>query len=445
MKRDRQNQRRWSLSRKLNLRVLGLVLGAWALTIGLALFELDADMNELFDGELQALVETTVLALDAQPSAAIPRTLGIRTGRDERVLRILDPAARPPAMPWPALVGDGYHDVPGWRVLRREAEGAIIEAAHSLAWRREEMIEAAVAMGLAVLPLLALLLWALSATTRALTRPVADLSEQVASRSPDDLSPVPEAGLPDELRPLASAFSTYLARIATLREGERDFAANAAHELRTPLAEARAYLQLSADPDARAAVARLDALGRRVERLLQIARLQGEIGLGRGPADLVRIVSLVLHELRPRSPRPIRFDDGDRESAMVAADPDALAIILRNLIENAAEHGTGPVRIHLLSGATLTITNPAAPGTRLSEHRGQPGKGSLGSGLGLSIVDRLAEDMGIDVAYRVEGQKVTVTLHFDEAGDPPDDPKDKSSGRRVSFRRKGKSGAAGQD
>lgn len=419
--------RPWSLRRRLTTRVLGLVIGGWLATIAVSALVLDHEMNEMFDEELSALVETTVLFLDttgrAGGGADIPRMLGVAAGDGERVLRILAPgvAADTPidapkdASPWPALSRDGFHDVPGWRVLRRSAEGVVIEAAHATTWRREEMLEAASAFLVLVLPLAALLLWGVRRTVTRATAPVARLAGAVSGRGPDDLSPVDAGDLPRELRPLALSFNQYLARIEALRQAERDFIANAAHELRTPLAGIRNRLALSADPDAIAAIALLDGLTRRVDRLLQLSRLEAGLGFGRGPCDLLRVLRLVCDDLRPMARHPIRLDDSDLETLLVAADPDALAILLRNLIENALVHGTGTVQLRLTPDAKLIAENPALAPV-LPEARFVPGMGSPGLGLGLSIVDTLARAMGVRLALQVGADHVRVALHFARAG-----------------------------
>ena len=386
--------RPWSLRRRLTGRVLLLVMGGWLATIALSAAVLNHEMNEMFDEELSALVETTVLFLDTAPHGSFPRTLGVETNDGERVLRILAPDQPAAAAPWAVLSRDGFHDAAGWRILRQTAEGAVIEAAHATTWRREEMLEAASALILLALPLIAVLLWGLRHIVAGATRPVARLADAVDGRNPDDLSPVGAAGLPLELRPLAKAFDSYLTRIGALRQVERDFVANAAHELRTPLASLRGHLELSSDPDSVAAVVTVDALTRRVERLLQLSRLEAGVGIGRGPSDLIRILRLLIDEVRPRARQPIRFDDSDLGSLLVAADADALAILLRNLIENALEHGSGEVRLRVTPDGALTIENPTLNNT-LPAARFDRGKQSTGTGLGLSIVNSLANAMGV--------------------------------------------------
>lgn len=406
--------RPWSLRRRLTGGVLALVLGGWIATVVLSAFVLEHEMDEMFDEELRALVETTVLYLDTAQGGTIPRTLGVETNDGERVLRILSPDRADAPAPWPALAGDGFHDAPGWRILRISAEGVVIEAAHATTWRREEMLEAASAFLALAVPLIVLLLWGLSRIVTGTTAPVVRLADEVAARGPDDLSPTGADGLPQELRPLAAALDAYLARIEALRQSERDFIANAAHELRTPLAGLRNRLVLSSDPEAQAAIGTVDALTRRVERLLQVSRLEAGLGLGRGPADLIRILRLLIDELAPRAHHAIRLDDADLDRLDVAADADALAILLRNLIENALEHGTGEVRITVFSDGRMAIENPASR-PDLSEARFARGPGSSGAGLGLSIVEALAGAMQVPLSRTVRADLVRFDLRFDLA------------------------------
>lgn len=401
----------WSLRRRLTGRVLGLVVIGWLATIGLGAVILGHEMNDMFDDELAALVETTMLSLDAAGGRAIPRHMGVQTSTGERILRILPGTGQMPPAPWPELREDGLHDAPGWRILRVTAEGTVIEAAHATAWRRNEITETASAFLFPVIPLIALLLWGLRRTTAEAAFPVSRLAAAVAARKPDDFSPLQAGDLPLELRPLAGAFGDHLLRIKAFRQAERDFVANAAHDLRTPLAIIRGRLQLSADPDAAATVPVIDSLTRRLERLLQLSRLEAGASLGAGPADLVRILRLLIDDLRPRSRHRLVLDDGDLETLMVAADPDAVAILLSNLLENAVEHGSGDVRLRLAGDGTLTVENPTLV-SAVAAGRFEKGVGSSGLGLGISIIEAVARAMNASLACEIGQGRVTFELRF---------------------------------
>ncbi|MDR0807742.1 MAG: hypothetical protein LBE86_01195 [Gemmobacter sp.] len=399
---------RWRLARA-TLAVVGL---GWLGTILLTLWLLDYEMNESLDQEMALVARTTLLGIESTPGPVVPRIVGMSPGQDEedeRLVRLSLPGAILPPAPWPQPAEDGFSEANGWRILRATGDQTVIEVAQSRAWRREEMFEAASALIVLVLPMILLLAWGI---TRGLTRtlaPIAALADAIGARRPDDLSPVTGTGIPRELQPLTKGLNLYLGRIDDLRQAERRFVANAAHELRTPIATIRARLDLEGDPAG--AVPMLDDLSRRVERLLQLARSEAGLGLGGGPVDLLRVLRLLVADASRREGVTIHFDDGDMENLILPFDPDAVAILLRNLIDNAVDHGDGRVRLTLTPGARLTIENPTTEST-FAEAPFSKGPQSGGVGLGLSIVAALAATMGIGVEKHIEGDRARVVVAF---------------------------------
>jgi two-component system OmpR family sensor kinase len=138
------------------------------------------------------------------------------------------------------------------------------------------------------------------------------------------------------------------------------------------------------------------------------------VGLGRGPCDLALILRLLVEDARRRPDADIRFDDGDHETLQIAADADAVAILLRNLIENAQDHGTGQVRVTLLADGRVTVENPT-DGTEFLDEPFRKGAGSRGMGLGLSIVASLAGTMGAGMERRIGNGTARVTVRFPRA------------------------------
>lgn len=408
----RSPDRPWSIRSRLIRQVLGLVLGAWVAAIALSALVLDQELNELYDRELSSLAASTVLMLDAAEGSVIPRLVGVALDDGERVLRILPEDSPVPDAPWPVLERDGFHDANNWRILRLTAENAVIEVAHSRHLRRGELLEVAAAFLVLLLPMIALLAWSVRRSLGRALQPMQRLAATVAGRSPDDPAPLADQGLPQELRPLASGLNSYIGRIADLREAERHFVANAAHELRTPIAAIRARLDASQVAEARATVPLLDDLVRRIERLLQLARSESGVGLGKGPADLLRVLRLLLEDLARQGGPAVHFDDADLDRLMLPVDPDALAILLRNLLDNAVSHGTGSVRVTVTAAGVLQVENPVSPGAAILVQAFEKGPESQGNGLGMAIIARLADAMGAVVESRVQDGRARVTVRF---------------------------------
>jgi two-component system OmpR family sensor kinase len=211
-----------------------------------------------------------------------------------------------------------------------------------------------------------------------------------------------------ELQPIAEALNQLLARLDKAFTAERSFAANAAHELRTPLAGALAQIQrlrqTSTDPEsarrASEAEATLKRLTRLSERLMQLARAEGARLLVDVPRDLRPVLRLVAGDFDQGA------DAGRVELSLPGAavpsdvDPDAVAIIARNLIENALRHGkAGPIDVVLNLDGTLCVANdgPPVPPADLAALSGRFVRGKdagVGSGLGLAIVHTIAERIG---------------------------------------------------
>lgn len=402
--------RGWSIRWRLTRATLAVVGLGWLGTILLTLWFLDHEMNEGFDEEMALVARTALLSVESAPGPVLPRIVGMSPEEeDERLVRLSRPGLALPAAPWPQPAEDGFSEANGWRILRATGDSAVIEVAQSRAWRREELFEAASALIVLVLPMILLLVWGITRSLARTLAPVEALAGAIGARRPDDLSPVTGTGIPRELLPLTEGLNLYLARIEDLRQAERRFVANAAHELRTPVAAIRARLDLGGDPAG--AVPMLDDLTRRVERLLQLARSEAGVGLGGGPADVLRILRLLVEDTARKEGVALHFDDGDMESLILPLDPDAVAILLRNLIDNAVDHGDGTLRLTLTPEARLTVENPTT-GDAFAEAAFGKGPQSHGIGLGLSIVATLAAAMGITVEKTIGGGKARVVVAF---------------------------------
>jgi two-component system OmpR family sensor kinase len=232
---------------------------------------------------------------------------------------------------------------------------------------------------------------------------------RLEARGARDLSEVPADDLPTEIDPLANTLNSLLARLRDAFEAERSFAANAAHELRTPLAGAIAQAQRlrseTSDPatDARAAdiEASLKRLTRLSERLMQLARAEGGRLRVDQNADLRSVVRIVVDDIG-RAGTPGRIVLTLPETAVMSdIDPDAFAIVCRNLLENALRHGdeNAPVDMTLTAEGRLVIANDGPVLSRdtldrLTARFERASASTEGSGLGLAIVAAIAKRIG---------------------------------------------------
>jgi signal transduction histidine kinase len=254
-------------------------------------------------------------------------------------------------------------------------------------------------------PLLVLLVAALTwfVVGRALS-PVEAIRAEVAAISGDDLRRrVPEPASTDEIGRLARTMNAMLTRLETAQERQRRFVADASHELRSPLANIRAQLEVDlARPVAarpleteQAVLEEAVRLERLVDDLLQLARADDSRALRLEPVDLDDVVFREIE--RARAGAPVEIDARGVSGAQLLGDRDQLTRAVRNLLENAVRHARERVAVSLSEDATgiaLTVADdgpgiPPEARERIFERFARLDEGRArdagGSGLGLSI------------------------------------------------------------
>jgi two-component system OmpR family sensor kinase len=309
---------------------------------------------------------------------------------------------------FPSYDGPGFRQTTTHRLYSDAAlQGTIrITVAEPLAHRMSVAREIQMGLGLPLLIVLPVALIAIILAVRFSLDPLRRFRARLDARGALDLSQVPHEGLPTEIGPLADTLNSLLARLREAFEAERSFAANAAHELRTPLAGAIAQAQrLRSETKDRAAAQRatdieetLKRLTRRTERMMQLARAEGGRLRMDKSSDLRGVARIVVDDIgRTGTPDRIRLNLPDM-AVMSYLDPDAFAILCRNLVENALRHGgqTTPVDVTLTASGQFTVANdgPVVPGEtldRLTARFERASATSDGSGLGLAIVAAIAE------------------------------------------------------
>lgn len=306
-----------------------------------------------------------------------------------------------------------------WRTFSLAAPGRVIQVAQPLTARSTLAAQAALRTLLpllAMLPVMGGLIWYL--VGRGL-RPLARLTRAVQNRQPDAMDPLPATGVPEEAQPLVAALNGLLGRLDDALATQRAFVADAAHELRTPLAA----LQLQAQLAERAvnATDRTEALGelRRglsrathvVAQLLTLAHL-GPDAQGRRSrerVDLAELAGLAIAEQLPLAEaRGVDLGAGRLEGAPLTGDREALRKLLDNLVDNAIRYtpGGGQVNVSVTGDETEVVlevsdSGPGIPPTERSRvfdrfYR-RSGQDEPGSGLGLAIVASVAKTHGATV------------------------------------------------
>ena len=283
-----------------------------------------------------------------------------------------------------------------------------------------------------LIPVFGLMIW--YAVGRGL-RPLFAMSQAVAKRQPDALAPLSERNLPQELQPLAGSLNALLARLDSALGAQRRFTADAAHELRTPLAALKLQLDVARRAnDQPARVAAYDDLNAGVERashlvdqLLTLARIEPEALATRAiDCDLAAIAKdAIVARGALAAEKHIDLGLAREYPARVRGDPASLAILLSNLLDNALRYTPGGGKIDVAvdanDGRALLTVVDSGPGIPEEERervfdrffRG-PDNRELGSGLGLSIVKRIADahHATIELGTPEHGSGLLVTVRF---------------------------------
>jgi len=265
-------------------------------------------------------------------------------------------------------------------------------------------------------------------------RPLQVLGRQVAVRDADNLSPIESTTAPDEVLPLLQGLNKLFARVRASIDSERRFTADAAHELRTPLAAIRTQAQVAraAGDDAQSrraldnVIVGCDRAAHLVDQLLTLARLEPDEAVRREAVDLRALVANVVADLAPAAiARDVDLQLAPGATVQVAGSPALLAIMARNLIDNAirytARHSAVKVAVTPTGdGAEFSVLDQG-PGIA-AEEIGRVwdrfyrvlGSGETGSGLGLSIVRRIAElhDAQVSLAARAGSSGLQVRVQI---------------------------------
>lgn len=424
-----------SMTRRLILSLTFAMTFLWLLAVGLGLVVMEEELAEIFDGTLQDTAERLVPLVvddlehrgmlagpaDDRPSAA-PQQLqtGNSSGDQEYLIyQVRDPSGRvlirshdAPEKAFDTPLKAGFWKDATYQFYTATSDDAqvFIQVADAFENREEAVREGAIALFLPLvflIPVSGMVIWLV---VRRAVRPVGELRREIETKDGGNMEPIDASMLPDELQPIAISVNLLMTRLRTALDAEREFTSNSAHELRTPIAGALAQTQMliaeltesSSRHRAGQIEASLTRLSHLAEKLLQLSRAEAGIGITDKPADLSRVLDMVLTDFWRSMADPTRLVFHRTADAQLTGpfSEDAFAIVLRNLIENALVHGTAgePVEVFLENGGPVRIVNaaPAMTEAELAAIRKRFSRGkteAAGSGLGLSIVERLLAQM----------------------------------------------------
>jgi signal transduction histidine kinase len=428
----------WSLRNRLILLLMVATTGLWALASYSFFQEAEFESRELFDGALRetaylmlALVKHemdehgpayTSAIIDAQDipeSQSLIFQIWDRTGAliyrspDAPTSRLVDPGQVGYA--WGNTENDSVRTFVAWDTNSQLQ----IQIAESVSKRRAmtgKIQQRLLWFVGAFLPITFFLIWWILMRSFA---PIRWTTESVAQRTAQDLSDVELRNVPREMSPLIVALNRLLMRIRATLDMERRFTADAAHELRTPLAAIRAHAQVlraarTPDEASEAAadiIAGVDRSSRLIEQLMILARIdQSQSGMW--PDQSIDLADLVAGQIKQHAAFAQRAGiklEATVSSVSVAAHMEDMNILLRNLIDNALRHTAvgGTVKVscgRAKNMACLAVHDsgvgiPIAERSRIFErfYRIDDDQ-SFGSGLGLSIVKRIAEHYGASIS-----------------------------------------------
>ena len=433
--------------------LLLLTIGVWSVSTFILYFEARQESQKLFDQSLEETahlllvladheIEERAATLAHEPmeghDVADGRYLLFQIWDANGVLRYKNKGAPDQAFSGAGVTGFGHVTMSGetWRTYSawNTAHRLQIQVGEPGTHRNdisERFAYKLLLFALLILPVMGTGIWW---TVSRVLRPLLASAQEVARRTPNDLRQVKTEGAPVELQPLLFAINHLFEQVSSTFEREQRFTADAAHELRTPLAAIKTNLQVlhgaRSEAERKEFIAALDISvdrsTRLVGQLMTLARLDPQQQpAALGEVDLAGLLTSQLPELRRQADQHQISFSADIEPVRCLLDPDSFRILFRNLVDNAFRYTppSGSVRLSCRVDGQhaclrLADSGPGIPAemrervfdrfVRLS-HTGTPG-----SGLGLSIVKNIVAAHGASIALKdgPDGRGLLVEIRF---------------------------------
>ncbi len=323
-----------------------------------------------------------------------------------------------------------------WRVFTLKTKSLTVQTGERYDIRQElisEMMSSMLIVLLMTLPLIAFLIWIIVGSS---FKPLQHIANEIAIRTPEQLHPLKRDKIPLEINALVKALNQLFTRLARAFENERRFTADAAHELRTPLAGIKTQAQVAqraTDSQQREHALQkiligVDRATHLVTQLLTLARIDASHRLPTTNINLHELISQIITEQMPQAlEKSIDLGLENRATSQeIQGNQDALFFMLRNLIDNAIRYtpNSGQVTVSLENQKTTQITvtisdsGPGIPPEQQSAiferfYRGQH-QAIQGSGLGLSIAQKVAQLHQTKIQLNNLAKGLSVQIDFEQ-------------------------------
>lgn len=399
-----------------------------------------SDVNKLFDYEMEQMGYALTMHIASHPKLTEDPLLRIEHDFVTQVWsksgKLLF-SSRPGTGPVTVL-DNGFSDYEGstgWRTFTTSGGNYVLQVAHPQTLRRKLATEIALNAMLpivAIVPIGGALIWLLLGYGLA---PLRSIAREVESRDPAVLQPLTLSDRPLEIAPLVRSLNDLLGRLDRALKVEREFIADASHELRSPITALQLQVELleTATNDSERAGLIADIkqgvgrISRLIEQILTLARLDPDYDGEPEKIQLHKFIGEIHQELLPLAvSKSIRLREDLLSPATITGDPTSLRALLRNLIDNALrytpEYGTVDIRLDIKqTGPEITIADsgPGIPIDMRSKaftrfYRGDNVSEITGTGLGFAIAKRAAERLKARLLLQdgVTGKGLTVLVHF---------------------------------